>query len=185
MAELCSHLSLLRLNQNKDLLPPYCDQRMPVSVRACTVVVLFVCTHGSVVEPLVRWRAVFVYVPSAPMVCHYASDYWPGMCSPAFLVCVNTKYAKGRPFRFSRLPVQSRPKVRPRSVQSCANGAPVLQFLREDMQYQDSKGRQNNFHQADLHISVADMWITWKSSEGNRHCTLATPLFYQEKQSLM
>lgn len=180
MAELCSHLSLLRLlNQNKDLSPPYCE-RMPVSVRACAVVVLFVCTHGSEVERLVRWRAMFVYVPSAPMVCHYTSDYWPGMRSTAFSVCVNTKYAKGRPFRFSRLPVQSRPKVRPRSVQSCANSAPVLQFLREDMQCQDSKGRQSSFHQADLHISVADMWITWKSSEGDRRSTLATPLMFHQ-----
>ncbi|RVE63356.1 hypothetical protein OJAV_G00135330 [Oryzias javanicus] len=39
------------------------------------------------------------------------------------------------------------------------------EFLREDLQYKDSKAKQNSFHRADLHISVEDMWNAWKSSE--------------------
>ncbi|XP_078786675.1 stromal interaction molecule 1 isoform X1 [Oryzias latipes] len=38
------------------------------------------------------------------------------------------------------------------------------EFLREDLQYKDSKAKQNSFHRADLHISVEDMWNAWKSS---------------------
>lgn len=117
-------------------------------MRACAVVVLFVCTHGSVVERLVRWHAVFVYVPSAPMVCHYTSDYWPGMLSTPFSVCVNTKYAKGRPFRFSRLPVQWRPKVRllvsPELCQRCpcppvSQGGPAVPRLQGQTQQLPSR----------------------------------------------
>ncbi|XP_054481184.1 stromal interaction molecule 1b [Anoplopoma fimbria] len=39
------------------------------------------------------------------------------------------------------------------------------EFLREDLKYHDSKAKHNSFHRADLHISVEDMWTTWKSSE--------------------
>ncbi|XP_059207621.1 stromal interaction molecule 1-like isoform X2 [Centropristis striata] len=39
------------------------------------------------------------------------------------------------------------------------------EFLREDLKYHDPKAKQNSFHRADLHISVEDMWNTWKSSE--------------------
>lgn len=40
------------------------------------------------------------------------------------------------------------------------------QFLREDLKFQDSRAKHSSFHRADLHISVEDMWTTWKSSEG-------------------
>ncbi|XP_049895414.1 stromal interaction molecule 1-like isoform X5 [Epinephelus moara] len=39
------------------------------------------------------------------------------------------------------------------------------EFLREDLKYQDPKAAKSSFHRADLHISVEDMWSTWKSSE--------------------
>ncbi|XP_030601589.1 stromal interaction molecule 1-like isoform X2 [Archocentrus centrarchus] len=39
------------------------------------------------------------------------------------------------------------------------------EFLREDLNYQDSKAKHSSFHRADAHISVEDMWNTWKSSE--------------------
>lgn len=52
------------------------------------------------------------------------------------------------------------------------------------MQYHDSKAKHSSFHRADLHISVEDMWTTWKSSEGDRRSTLATPLmFFTNKNS--
>ncbi|KAK7143742.1 hypothetical protein R3I93_014790 [Phoxinus phoxinus] len=38
-------------------------------------------------------------------------------------------------------------------------------FLREDLKYQDPKGKHNSFHRADLLITVEDMWNTWKASE--------------------
>ncbi|XP_075888186.1 stromal interaction molecule 1b isoform X2 [Nelusetta ayraudi] len=38
-------------------------------------------------------------------------------------------------------------------------------FLREDLKYHDSTAKHSSFHRADLHISVEDMWTTWKSSE--------------------
>ncbi|XP_039549875.1 stromal interaction molecule 1b isoform X2 [Pimephales promelas] len=38
-------------------------------------------------------------------------------------------------------------------------------FLREDLKYQDPKAKHNNFHRADLLITVEDMWNTWKASE--------------------
>ncbi|XP_077089599.1 stromal interaction molecule 1b isoform X2 [Siphateles boraxobius] len=38
-------------------------------------------------------------------------------------------------------------------------------FLREDLKYNDPKGKQNSFHRADLLITVEDMWNTWKASE--------------------
>ncbi|XP_056118051.1 stromal interaction molecule 1b isoform X2 [Rhinichthys klamathensis goyatoka] len=38
-------------------------------------------------------------------------------------------------------------------------------FLREDLKYKDPKGKHNNFHRADLLITVEDMWNTWKASE--------------------
>lgn len=40
------------------------------------------------------------------------------------------------------------------------------QFLREDLKYDDSKAKHSSFHRADLHISVEDMWSSWKGSEG-------------------
>ncbi|GLD68934.1 stromal interaction molecule 1-like protein [Lates japonicus] len=40
------------------------------------------------------------------------------------------------------------------------------EFLREDLKYHDPKDKHRSFHRADLHISVADMWNAWKSSEG-------------------
>ncbi|XP_047463524.1 stromal interaction molecule 1-like isoform X2 [Mugil cephalus] len=39
------------------------------------------------------------------------------------------------------------------------------EFLREDLKYHDSKAKHSSFHRADLHISVEDMWNTWKNSE--------------------
>ncbi|GAA6228303.1 stromal interaction molecule 1-like isoform X1 [Lates japonicus] len=42
------------------------------------------------------------------------------------------------------------------------------EFLREDLKYHDPKDKHRSFHRADLHISVADMWNAWKSSEGER-----------------
>ncbi|KAM9333446.1 stromal interaction molecule 1-like isoform 2-T2 [Pholidichthys leucotaenia] len=38
------------------------------------------------------------------------------------------------------------------------------EFLREDLQYKDPKAKHSSFHRADLHISVEDMWNTWKGS---------------------
>ncbi|KAM3601789.1 uncharacterized protein V6R79_018977 [Siganus canaliculatus] len=38
-------------------------------------------------------------------------------------------------------------------------------FLREDLKHHDPKAKHSSFHRADLHISVDDMWTTWKSSE--------------------
>lgn len=40
------------------------------------------------------------------------------------------------------------------------------QFITVDMKYNNPEAKHNSFHRADLHISVADMWDTWKSSEG-------------------
>ncbi|MEQ2234522.1 Stromal interaction molecule 1, partial [Ilyodon furcidens] len=39
------------------------------------------------------------------------------------------------------------------------------EFLREDLKYHDPKAKHSSFHRADPHISVEDMWSTWKSSE--------------------
>uniref|UniRef100_A0A8C6SWJ3 Stromal interaction molecule 1b n=1 Tax=Neogobius melanostomus TaxID=47308 RepID=A0A8C6SWJ3_9GOBI len=39
------------------------------------------------------------------------------------------------------------------------------EFLREDMKFSDSKTKRRNFHRVDLHISIEDMWTTWKYSE--------------------
>uniref|UniRef100_A0A665TUB4 Stromal interaction molecule 1-like n=1 Tax=Echeneis naucrates TaxID=173247 RepID=A0A665TUB4_ECHNA len=39
------------------------------------------------------------------------------------------------------------------------------EFLREDLKYHDPKAKHSSFHRADLHISVEDMWTSWKSSE--------------------
>lgn len=41
-----------------------------------------------------------------------------------------------------------------------------FQFIRVDMKYNDPKAKHSSFHRADLHISVEDMWNTWKASEG-------------------
>ncbi|XP_073727274.1 stromal interaction molecule 1b isoform X2 [Misgurnus anguillicaudatus] len=38
-------------------------------------------------------------------------------------------------------------------------------FLREDLKYQDPKGKHKSFHRADLLITVEDMWNSWKASE--------------------
>ncbi|CAL9686075.1 unnamed protein product [Knipowitschia caucasica] len=38
-------------------------------------------------------------------------------------------------------------------------------FLRDDMKFSDSKTKRRNFHRIDLHISIEDMWRTWKHSE--------------------
>ncbi|XP_051956510.1 stromal interaction molecule 1-like isoform X3 [Xyrauchen texanus] len=38
-------------------------------------------------------------------------------------------------------------------------------FLREDLKYHDPKMKHNNFHRADLLITVEDMWNSWKASE--------------------
>ncbi|MEQ2196009.1 hypothetical protein XENOCAPTIV_022024, partial [Xenoophorus captivus] len=35
----------------------------------------------------------------------------------------------------------------------------------EDLKYHDPKAKHSSFHRADPHISVEDMWSTWKSSE--------------------
>ncbi|XP_026213275.1 stromal interaction molecule 1-like isoform X2 [Anabas testudineus] len=39
------------------------------------------------------------------------------------------------------------------------------EFIREDLKYNDPKAKHRSFHRADMHISVEDMWNTWKSSE--------------------
>ncbi|XP_056909387.1 stromal interaction molecule 1-like isoform X2 [Takifugu flavidus] len=39
------------------------------------------------------------------------------------------------------------------------------EFLREDLKYHDSKAKHSSFHRVDLHISLEDMWFSWKSSE--------------------
>ncbi|XP_029704811.1 stromal interaction molecule 1-like isoform X5 [Takifugu rubripes] len=39
------------------------------------------------------------------------------------------------------------------------------EFLREDLKYHDSKAKHSSFHRVDLHISLEDMWSSWKSSE--------------------
>lgn len=39
------------------------------------------------------------------------------------------------------------------------------EFLREDLKSSDSNTKQRHFHHADLHISLEDMWGTWKHSE--------------------
>ncbi|XP_067232138.1 stromal interaction molecule 1b isoform X4 [Chanodichthys erythropterus] len=38
-------------------------------------------------------------------------------------------------------------------------------FLREDLKYNDPKGKHKSFHRADLLITVEDMWNSWKASE--------------------
>lgn len=38
-------------------------------------------------------------------------------------------------------------------------------FLREDLKFSDSKTKRRNFHRVDLHISIEDMWTSWKHSE--------------------
>ncbi|XP_051734875.1 stromal interaction molecule 1b isoform X2 [Ctenopharyngodon idella] len=38
-------------------------------------------------------------------------------------------------------------------------------FLREDLKYNDPKGKHKRFHRADLLITVEDMWNSWKASE--------------------
>ncbi|XP_049431938.1 stromal interaction molecule 1a isoform X4 [Epinephelus fuscoguttatus] len=38
-------------------------------------------------------------------------------------------------------------------------------FLREDLNYHDTKGRHNSFHGDDQLISVVDLWNAWKGSE--------------------
>lgn len=43
---------------------------------------------------------------------------------------------------------------------------PILQFLREDLNYHDPKAKHNSFHGDDQFISVEDLWNAWKSSEG-------------------
>ncbi|XP_077403684.1 stromal interaction molecule 1b isoform X2 [Vanacampus margaritifer] len=45
------------------------------------------------------------------------------------------------------------------------DAAETDEFLREDLKYHDSKAKHSNFHRADLHISVQDMWDAWKNSE--------------------
>ncbi|XP_049599192.1 stromal interaction molecule 1 isoform X3 [Syngnathus scovelli] len=45
------------------------------------------------------------------------------------------------------------------------DAAETDEFLREDLKYHDSKAKQSNFHRADLHIRVEDMWDAWKNSE--------------------
>ncbi|XP_034033470.1 stromal interaction molecule 1-like isoform X2 [Thalassophryne amazonica] len=39
------------------------------------------------------------------------------------------------------------------------------EFLREDLKYRDPKVKHSRFHGANLHITVEDMWYTWKNSE--------------------
>ncbi|KAM9450248.1 stromal interaction molecule 1b isoform 2-T2 [Clarias gariepinus] len=38
-------------------------------------------------------------------------------------------------------------------------------FLREDLKYNDPKAKHKSFHEADLLITVEDMWNTWRASE--------------------
>ncbi|XP_063061154.1 stromal interaction molecule 1a isoform X4 [Engraulis encrasicolus] len=38
-------------------------------------------------------------------------------------------------------------------------------FLREDLNYQDPKGKHNSFHGDDQFISVADLWKVWKGNK--------------------
>ncbi|XP_035998565.1 stromal interaction molecule 1 [Fundulus heteroclitus] len=39
------------------------------------------------------------------------------------------------------------------------------EFLREDLKYHDPRAKHSSFHRSDPHISVEDMWSTWKGSE--------------------
>ncbi|XP_017259920.1 stromal interaction molecule 1, partial [Kryptolebias marmoratus] len=39
------------------------------------------------------------------------------------------------------------------------------EFLREDLNDHDPKSKPSSFHRADPHISLEDMWTSWKSSE--------------------
>lgn len=59
----------------------------------------------------------------------------------------------------------------------------LKQFLREDLKYQDPKGKHNSFHRADLLITVEDMWKSWKASEGFHRILILCKLYNTKKQS--
>ncbi|KAM8938961.1 stromal interaction molecule 2 [Pelodytes ibericus] len=40
-----------------------------------------------------------------------------------------------------------------------------VEFLREDMKYKDASHKHNHLHREDKHITVEDLWKTWKTSE--------------------
>ncbi|XP_075715000.1 stromal interaction molecule 2 isoform X2 [Rhinoderma darwinii] len=40
-----------------------------------------------------------------------------------------------------------------------------VEFLREDMNYKDASHKHNHLHREDKHITVEDLWKTWKTSE--------------------
>lgn len=82
------------LYQNFDVLWHCCDQQrrviMPVLVCVFAIVVLFVCSHGSLVGRLMHRHVVFVFVP----VCSYGMSLrcQPDIHSIAFSVAhVNTR----------------------------------------------------------------------------------------------
>ena len=43
---------------------------------------------------------------------------------------------------------------------------PWLQFVREELKYEDNFDRQVRFHGNDDHITVHDLWKLWVQSEG-------------------
>ena len=42
----------------------------------------------------------------------------------------------------------------------------TLQFVREELEYEDNFDRQARFHGSDDHITVNDLWHLWVQSEG-------------------
>ncbi|XP_075424293.1 stromal interaction molecule 2 isoform X1 [Ascaphus truei] len=40
-----------------------------------------------------------------------------------------------------------------------------VEFLREDMKYKDASHKHNHLHREDKHITVEDLWKSWKTSE--------------------
>lgn len=43
----------------------------------------------------------------------------------------------------------------------------IFQFLRDELQYVNGNERRKGFHRNDKHISLSELWHSWKSSEGN------------------
>ena len=43
----------------------------------------------------------------------------------------------------------------------------VFQFIHDQLHAKDDSKRQSHFHGSDDKISVEELWITWRKSEGN------------------
>jgi hypothetical protein len=48
-----------------------------------------------------------------------------------------------------------------------------LQFIREDLKYEDGQSDQANFHGSDDFITVQDLWQMWVHSKGMCHFQIA------------